>query len=65
MSLFFDCFWWWRKEFLGQPDPFEPLNHSDTADPLLNMFGGFPDIGTYDANYFGLAENIFLYERLQ
>lgn len=23
MSVVFDCYWWWRQEFNGQPNPYE------------------------------------------
>lgn len=40
MSVVFDCFWWWRAEFLGQPNPYveqsessRPLHHPNTDNP--------------------------------
>lgn len=34
MSVVFDCFWWWREEFGGQPSPY----HEDTETPPSGMF---------------------------
>ena len=28
MSVVFDCFWWWRSGFAGQPDPYENNQNS-------------------------------------
>lgn len=26
MSVVYDCYWWWRQEFGGQPNPYEDAN---------------------------------------
>ncbi len=62
MSVFFDCLWWWRQEFRGQPDPFvsQPSAVSQTAAESLTQpvdaFMMFPDGFDYDENYFGMYE---------
>jgi hypothetical protein len=55
MNVFFDSLWWWRQEFLGQPDPFNSANQS--ASQVADALVGFPDIFSYDENYFGLYDN--------
>jgi transcriptional regulatory protein LEU3 len=49
MNVFFDCAWWWRQEFRGEPDPFATATQATDIDQLAN----FPDF-VYDGNYFGL-----------
>ncbi|KAJ9606353.1 hypothetical protein H2200_009314 [Cladophialophora chaetospira] len=60
MNVFFDCLWWWRQEFRGQPDPFGASSQAAAGSlPLIDPFAVFPDIFTYDENYFGMYDDTF------
>lgn len=40
-SALFDCYWWWRQEFAGQPNPYpsvECMNHGLGKGMLLTFF---------------------------
>ena len=60
MNVFFDCLWWWRTEFRGEPDPFAPANQTAAGIvPALDSFAMFPDVFVYDENYFGMYDDTF------
>lgn len=40
LSIVFDCFWWWREEFAGQPSPYQDqaADQPDRGKPHLLYF---------------------------
>lgn len=67
MSSFFDCLWWWRQEFAGEPNPFtsqlvsRQQNDSDDPTPsaqhVFDSDRAFSNLFTYDEDYFIFFEN--------
>lgn len=48
MSVVYDCLWWWRSEFGGQPDPYEETQSQDrSGSPVA---GGDNDMAVTSAN---------------
>ncbi|KAI1083699.1 hypothetical protein F5B20DRAFT_528147 [Whalleya microplaca] len=39
MSVVFDCFWWWREEFAGQPSPYQDELRLPTQEPPTTING--------------------------
>ena len=39
MSVVFDCFWWWRAEFAGQPNPFPDAEDTSAQGGNSKPFG--------------------------
>ena len=44
MSIAFDSFWWWRAEFEGRPNPYQPsagaVTNDDSTGPAAAMQRG-------------------------
>ncbi|ETN39952.1 uncharacterized protein HMPREF1541_06179 [Cyphellophora europaea CBS 101466] len=34
MSIVYDCYWWWRSEFAGMPNPYEERDHNTLEEQL-------------------------------
>lgn len=70
MCSLFDCLWWWRQEFRGQPDPFRvqtgtvnpPERGNNMLPPSLpsdDTIWAFPDYFTLDENYFTMHSGYY------
>lgn len=65
MGIAYDCFWYWRKEFLGQPNPYQKesnLGPSETLNSIpssLNLGEGEPDLQDTTTQLLETDENCF------